>query len=828
MMATNDESKIKVEVGLRVESNDNPVQSEPRMVNSYSVGNPDNANPSNKDEYNDRYKQNNIPGVSASGYSPRPSTLDASKNGLENNSNKNFQKSNDSLRGDGGKNKLDNTGSNDNPQQPMDSRRDYPESPAPKNVPDASQDVGNSGGDNNHQVEKNAGVPNPVSNNEKMQNGGQQNGNGGLEKKNDLEDGNQDNKKENNEQSSTEPNKNESKPDNTNTSKESDETAQSSNIGNGYDPHFKDNPKAQNGSGDDTARARENLGHNNKIANGNNPQLATQHAGPQSGLNKLKEKITSKLPVKQNLLGKQDKKTSVGGKDNDDAAKRINNPFSKTGGKGAELWNFLMRHPEVLAILGVLIFVLFLIILIVVIFGEELDIVGGSISPGGFNGDGVCKYEVNGVLTNQTLTLEGVQVELINCDAKPDNYKVLEYVDFEKYVIGVALAEVGSGAHDETLKTQIIVARNFALTRNRAMCPSRPDNCFYGYNPNTKIIRMRACVNEQVYWDYEKDIYTQLRPGDKSLYSPEVNSGKLWKAKLNETRKAEVLALAAEVRGKVYVDQNGDAVYTNFINTTQEHWASLAVKGYKYPEILQDSYGSGSIYNADCTNGSSSTGGTNTGNYNLNSDNAQVLNQELAPFLASKGSSIESFNNNLSSSIRSAGYGTREGVIAAGVTLVGELANKYGVKIPYVLGGGHLSSVGGGISDLALGTWGGSCGRLCSLDCSGFVSWALWNGGFDLPGTNAHLASSFQRLPGVQKVNLSASQAVIQPGDILESSEHVVLVVGIDNVSKQYICVEASGRFDGLQFSRRSFNEGGYWGLKMDGFYNNSANKRSS
>ena len=824
MMATNDDKKVNIEFELQVDTDNNPIQGEPRKVNSYSVGNQNNANHSinpNNNSYNDRYKNNNIPGTTAPGYSPRPSTLDDNKNGL---GNRNVPRNNTKPSGDNGNDNSNNSeGSNENSQPPMDPRRDYPESPAPKNVPEEKKSDAASGDDNNHQVEKNAGVPNPTSNNEQVQNGEQSNGNNGLEKKNDLEDGNQDKK----DSASTEPKKNEES--NTDSNNERNDS-QPSNTGNGYNPHFKENPKTQTGAGDDTVRARDNLDHSNRVAAGNNPQVANETgAAPQSGLEKLKQKITSKLPTKQNLFNKQNKETSIGGKDNDDAAKRTNNPFDMFGGNGKDLWKFLLKHPEILGIVGILIFVLFLIILIIVIFGEELDLTSGSVNPGGFNGDGVCKYELNGVLTNQTLTLEGVQVELINCDAKPDNYKVLEYVDFEKYVIGVALAEVGSGAHDETLKTQIIVARNFALTRNRAMCPSRPDNCFYGYNPNTGIIRVRACVNEQVYWDYEKDIYTELRPGKKSLYSPEVNSGKLWKAKLNETRKAEVLALAAEVRGKVYVDQNGDAVYTDFINTTQEHWASLAVKGYKYPEILEDSYGKGSIYNADCTNGSGTTSGTSsTGNYTMNSDNAQVLNQELAPFLASKGSSIDLFNNTLSSSIRKAGYATREGVIAAGVTLVGELANKYGVKIPYVLGGGHLSSVGGGISDLALGTWGGSCGRLCSLDCSGFVSWALWNGGFDLPGTNAHLASSFQRLPGVQKVSLSASQAVIQPGDILESSEHVVLVVGIDDASKQYICVEASGRFDGLQFSRRSFNEGGYWGLKMDGFYNNTADKRSS
>ena len=92
-------------------------------------------------------------------------------------------------------------------------------------------------------------------------------------------------------------------------------------------------------------------------------------------------------------------------------------------------------------------------------------------------------------------------------------------------------------------------------------------------------------------------------------------------------------------------------------------------------------------------------------------------------------------------------------------------------------------------------------------------------------GTN--VAHKFQYTPGAEKVSLDANKAVLQPGDLLESNLHVILVIGVDEGAKQYICAESSRVFEGLVFSRRSFNEATYWGVKMDGYYNNSANVRS-
>ena len=214
---------------------------------------------------------------------------------------------------------------------------------------------------------------------------------------------------------------------------------------------------------------------------------------------------------------------------------------------------------------------------------------------------------------------------------------------------------------------------------------------------------------------------------------------------------------------------------------------------------------------------SSSTGNIDYGDYVLSSDGHQILHEPLSSFLESKGTSLEEFNNLISSNVENAGYGTRAGVVSAAVTLIAELGNNYGVKIPYFWGGGH-----GVIANGADGSWGssachtyanGNSYNYCGLDCSGFVPWAIYNGGFNISPLTT---GGFQSLPGAQRVTLTDS-AILQPGDLLESSGHIVLIVGIEG--NQYVCAEASGNTTGVLFTRRSFDEPRYWGVNMDGFY---------
>ena len=107
--------------------------------------------------------------------------------------------------------------------------------------------------------------------------------------------------------------------------------------------------------------------------------------------------------------------------------------------------------------------------------------------------------------------------------------------------------------------------------------------------------------------------------------------------------------------------------------------------------------------------------------------------------------------------------------------------------------------------------------KYCGFDCTGFVMWAVRNAGFKFLNN-----SDFYQISGVKKVALSPDRAVIQAGDILESEHHAVLVVGVDEANKSYICVEAKGYDYGVLFTRRSFSESGYWGDDMTQYYQNN------
>ena len=524
---------------------------------------------------------------------------------------------------------------------------------------------------------------------------------------------------------------------------------------------------------------------------------------------------------KSNSVKKPDPKRAKSSKEAgaaDGDANRTESERANMDGITRAIAGFFVRHPFALITLILLLLLFFLLL-------TSNDFKAGS----GTNQ--YCSYELNGVVSSGSVKLDNVQVELINCDGNASNYTVLETIDFEKYVVGVALAEVSwSKDNPEYFKSQIVAARGFALKRNAAMCPSNPDNCFYGYNAETGKIRLRACTNDQVYCDIDKPCYHVTRSGKPTIYGPEaegMSGATVWKNQLSDTTKAEILAAAEEVKGKVLVDDSGNVVYTNFINTDQQHWNELAKQGKNYEQILVEHYSSANakgMNSATC----SSYGNIDYGNYQLTSEGDTILNERLDKFLESKGTSLEQFNKLIESNVQKNGYGTRAGVVTAAVTLIAELGNNYHTKVPYFLSGGHHD----GVKQGALGYWGsgveddgtrcyytgyGNVYTVCGLDCSGFVPWAIKNGGFQV---GVRLAGDFQNMDGAKRVSLSSSSAVLEPGDLLESEGHIVLVVGIDESSSQYICAEASGKNSGVLFTRRPFTGGsGYWGVKMDGYY---------
>lgn len=264
--------------------------------------------------------------------------------------------------------------------------------------------------------------------------------------------------------------------------------------------------------------------------------------------------------------------------------------------KGGLIKLLIMTNPVLALTIASVLFLVFIfgIFLITIILqGEGQGSGDGGSGPSAWS----CSYK------DRVNEYSDVEVEVVNCSATESNYRVLETVPLEKYFLGVALAEAGPDAPIEALKAQIIAVRNFSFTRNKGMCPGNPDDCFYGYNRRTNKIRMRACTNDQVYWDYTQDIYTV--PSNPALYSPEVNSSnysaRLWKRALSIDQQINVEGIANVVVGKILIDSNGDFAQINYNSVQTDQFIALANQGMDYTQILLTVYGTGNhIESATC------------------------------------------------------------------------------------------------------------------------------------------------------------------------------------------------------------------------------------
>lgn len=218
-------------------------------------------------------------------------------------------------------------------------------------------------------------------------------------------------------------------------------------------------------------------------------------------------------------------------------------------------------------------------------------------------------------------------------------------------------------------------------------------------------------------------------------------------------------------------------------------------------------------------------------------DSAGILssvNTNAGSFLRSNGSSVSAFNNTLLETVKKDGIGSRQAVVDAAMLLVNTFAT-YNMKIPYSYYGGWNHYDGGNPNDhnfnvrsyYGLNPYfgetimiGGRMGYYNSnynktyyylgLDCSGFVTWSLHNGGVihrldrakcykvspnDRSGNYAECGSD----GGTVKAYPASSTTYIgQPGDVLSSDSHVMLVLKYNKDNNSYIFAEAGGKDKGI------------------------------
>ena len=196
-------------------------------------------------------------------------------------------------------------------------------------------------------------------------------------------------------------------------------------------------------------------------------------------------------------------------------------------------------------------------------------------------------------------------------------------------------------------------------------------------------------------------------------------------------------------------------------------------------------------------------------------------------FLNSKGSSLENLNAFIYDSVQEQGAGTRAGVVTAAVSMINYLYDNFNVRLPYYWGGSS-GSIGlpasfGTYSPSAVSR-GGNVNYYKSFDCSGFVSWAIKNGGYNFSRiTTSGFNSQFSH----NSCNITDKNCIGQPGDLINSNQgHVELIIAVDQENGKYFIAHSGG--PGVVMMERDMHTG-HSGkttkiLFMEEFYSNPMN----
>lgn len=172
---------------------------------------------------------------------------------------------------------------------------------------------------------------------------------------------------------------------------------------------------------------------------------------------------------------------------------------------------------------------------------------------------------------------------------------------------------------------------------------------------------------------------------------------------------------------------------------------------------------------------------------------------------------IEVRNAKLNWKIKGAGYGTREGVVAAALYFAEEEKN----YVPY-LWGGKANFVGlkenWGKNRRVVADYLNSNDQpagskpLDGIDCSGYVTWAILNGGYKCQNNSGDIISYSEtyatQLPGVKKYSINKDtfdkkdkngDYLIKAGDLLYRNNHIAMIVSINREKNMIIVAEQRG-----------------------------------
>lgn len=241
----------------------------------------------------------------------------------------------------------------------------------------------------------------------------------------------------------------------------------------------------------------------------------------------------------------------------------------------------------------------------------------------GTTGD-VCTYDIKGMNTeqygtgikNKNVNATDIKVRLMSAGGMCDGtygqpIEGEELVPLEKYILGVSYAENGD-APEEAFKAQLVVARSFVLSVADASGNAGGKKLVE--EDGQWILQITNCVTDQVYCDPDEGCskngpsnnqYLVVHSGMKAStqYKPAMPE--------NDQRRQ----WASEVAGKVALDSSGRLYLTNFKQSDQSAWNTMANQGLDYTQIILKHYpGVASISDSDCTDNSTGDG-SSAGSY---------------------------------------------------------------------------------------------------------------------------------------------------------------------------------------------------------------------
>ena len=184
--------------------------------------------------------------------------------------------------------------------------------------------------------------------------------------------------------------------------------------------------------------------------------------------------------------------------------------------------------------------------------------------------------------------------------------------------------------------------------------------------------------------------------------------------------------------------------------------------------------------------------------------------------------SVSSFNQHIKDSVCKAGFGTRAGVVAAGMSMLGDYIKYTGKRVKYHLGNRN------GIDAQTSDTIGIGNENHLAMDCSGFTFWALYNGGFNLPSDLPAVQTSDIK-PWSDKNGFTKDVKSAQPGDLMITSGHIIMIVG--KYSDGYYVAEEAGYDAAGIIRKRDFDNlesNGYSTIDLTNYFNNKSNIRNN